>query len=339
MSVSILGYHQILPSNFRVQLVSQIENLSFISGELELDRASAFFPGRSDEKIMRTDVVASIISINTLFENFKITEPFDNYALYAATGVFIEKIENHTRHLIRAYEELNEESTPAEITKKLYRGSPPLLALQTLTNSVMSFISQYTGIKGNNATFGTTSVSGFYALQEAYNTSWFDGTNSVVCAANVAGAHSYLMNSPMYGDKSDWRESAAVGCLLIGKSKSETPACCKITHVKNNAVKNHLQNELIQRNWAEMIPDISADMVLFSGAFNTAEQKLDKNYCEKHWTLSDSLFDEFGNMGAANVINSVIRGIQLLEKGYNKIDIVDRDIYGSESFVRIEKNK
>jgi hypothetical protein len=339
MSVSILGYHQILPAGFSNQHVSQIENLSFLAGEILLDRSSPFFPNRSDEKIMRIDVVASIIAINSLFEKFKTEAVRDDFSLYVASGVFIEKIENHTKHLIKVYEELNEQSTAQETMQKVYRGSPPLLALQTLTNSAMSFISQYTGIKGNNATFGTTSISGFYALHEAYNSTFFDTTPSVVCATNGGGAHSYLMNSPMYENKVGWKESTAVACLLLGKNDAGMKSVCEITALKTTPFKSQLENQTIKRGWADLISESKAELVIFSGAFTASEQLRDKEYCDAHWSRSLSLFDEFGNMGTANSIASIIKGIELLESNFSKIDIVDRDIYGSESWIRIEKNK
>jgi hypothetical protein len=339
MSVSILGYHQILPSSFINHPVSQIENLSFLAGEILLDRDSPFFPNRSDEKIMRTDVVASIIAINSLFEKFKTSDSRDDFALYVASGVFIEKIENHTKHLIKVYEELNEQSTAQETMQKVYRGSPPLLALQTLTNAAMSFISQYTGIKGNNATFGTTSISGFYALHEAFNATFYDAAPSVVCASNGGGAHSYLMNSPMYDNKDGWKESTAVGCLLLGKKEAHLKSFCEITALKTTPFKSQLENQKIKRTWADLVSEPKAELVIYSGAFTPAEQLNDTEYCKIHWSQSLSLFDEFGNLGTANSVASIITGIALLDGRYSKIDIVDRDIYGSESWIRIEKNK
>jgi hypothetical protein len=165
MSVSILGYHQILPSSFINHPVSQIENLKFSCWRNFAGPRFAYFFQIVAMKRLCVPMWLPLLSPSIhCLKNLEHLTTRDDFALYVASGVFIEKIENHTKHLIKVYEELNEQSTAQETMQKVYRGSPPLLALQTLTNAAMSFISQYSGIKGNNATFGTTSISGFYAF-------------------------------------------------------------------------------------------------------------------------------------------------------------------------------
>lgn len=337
MNAYVLGYHQILPTKFELTRVSELEDLSFYSGQLELDRADKYYPDRSDEKIMRQDVIASVIAVNTLLEKCKIGKEREDFSLFVASGVFIEKIEQHVRHITKVYEELTESSTTKETMQKLYRGSPPLLALQTLTNSAMSFISQYAGIKGNNATFGTNSIAGFHAIEEGANDVFFNKRSAVVSASNVAATHSYLMNSTLTDSRKNWKESAAAACLLLGNNSVSQKSLCKISHLKTVPNSEQLKNGNIERSWKTLIPEGKPDALIFSGTYTDSVFEKDKIYCEKICKETFSNFNEFGNLGPVNSLVSIIDGIELIQNGYTKIDILDRDIYGNETLIRIEK--
>lgn len=337
MNAYVLGYHQILPTKFELARVSELEDLSFYSGQLELDRTNKYFPNRSDEKIMRQDVIASVIAVNTLLEKCKIGKEREDFSLFVASGVFIEKIEQHVRHITKVYEELTELSTPKETMQKLYRGSPPLLALQTLTNSAMSFISQYAGIKGNNATFGTNSIAGFHAIEEGVNDVMFRGRYAVVSASNVAATHSYLMNSTLTDTQKNWKESAAAACILLRNNSINQKSLCKISKLKTVSNLAQLENKKIEQSWQSLIPESKPDAIIFSGAYTNSVFEEDKKYCETLCKETFSRFNEYGNLGPTNTLISLIDGIELIQKGYSKIDILDRDIYGNETLIRIEK--
>ena len=60
-------------------------------------------------------------------------------------------------------------------------------------------------------------------------------------------------------------------------------------------------------------------------------------YSENNFKYSRSLFDDYGNMGSSNLVMGIIQGIQLLNEGMPFVDIIDRDLYGRESHVRIAK--
>jgi hypothetical protein len=130
-----------------------------------------------------------------------------------------------------------------------------------------------------------------------------------------------------------------VESLLLGNPDSISKSLCEITALKRASSITQLESQKIKRSWTDLVSEPKADLVIFSGAFTPSEQVRDKEYCDAHWSKSISLFDEFGNMGTANSIASIIKGIELFDESYSKIDIVDRDIYGSESWIRIEKNK
>ena len=162
----MVGIKNHVASHFETEVVSETHGKSFRSGSIVLDTTSPYFPKRGDEKIMRQDTKAAIILINELLDAFAVGLDRDEMGLYVASGVFIENFEKHLGHLVSVFEHIIEAKDEAEKLFSIYRASPPLLALQTLTNSTMSFIAQYTGIKGNNATFGTSSSAGFDAILE-----------------------------------------------------------------------------------------------------------------------------------------------------------------------------
>lgn len=335
MGVYIHGYHHFLPSRFSIEQVSELKNLTFKSGELELNSQDPFFPNRSDVKIMRTDVIASILSINHLLSKFHAAISREDYSLFTASGVFIEKIENHTKHLVKVYQEITETTSTEEVLQKIYRGSPPLLALQTLTNSAMSFIAQYTGIKGNNFTFGTTSASGFHALQAGFDQVFFEKGISIVAGANVGGAHSFLMNLPFRKENDNWFESQSAASLIL--SDNPDNALCKISKIKTARIKGMLSETDKENNW-QIFSEKHADTLIVSGAFTNEENENTINHCKNYYSQVLSTFDRIGNTGSCNVFNSTIEAIHLIEKGSKQVDIADRDIYGVEHLISIEAN-
>ncbi len=334
MGVYVHGYHQFLPSVFKTEQVSVIKNLSFKSGELEPDINDPFYPNRSDVKIMRSDVIASILSINHLLSKFNSTVSREDFSLFTASGVFIEKIENHTKHLVKVYQEITETTSTQEVLQKIYRGSPPLLALQTLTNSAMSFIAQYTGIKGNNFTFGTTSASGFHAIKAGFDQVLFEKGIAVAAGANVAGAHSFLMNMPFRLNSENWFESASAASLIL--SDNSENAICAISEIKSSTVTGTLSEKRKESKWNIISEKNNADALLISGAFTSQENQDDINWCNKFYPHTLSAFDQTGNTGSCNAFNSIIQGIKLIQQGKKRVDIADRDIYGVEHLVTIK---
>lgn len=335
MSVYILGYNQYLPSTFTEVEVSKAENLSFISGELELDGQSEYHPGRSDEKIMRQDVKAAIIASNEMLKDVISKNERASLSLYVASGSFVESLDIRLGQFISTYEKFS--SLGDDVTKmnKVYRGTPPLLALQTLTNAAMSFIAQYTGIKGNNVTFGNTSISAFHAISEGVDDVMFNGNKSVICSSNTGGPHSYLMNAPSFQNVENWKESAAVGTLILTHELNDK-AVCKLRVLPVIEGRPNFYDKEIRRTWGELIKDENADALVFTGAYTKESNGKDQEYCDQLNSNTYGLFEEYGNMGSANLIVGINKGIELIKEGLSSVQIVDRDIFGRESGVIIE---
>jgi len=328
-----------LPEEFETEGVSHLKKTAFVSGKLIPERNSSYFPSRSDEKIMRDDIKQTITTIREFVDSLGLTkEELHDTLLFVANGSFIENNEQYINKLPEKYKNLPVELDRDQLLMEIYKLSPPLLALETLTNSTMSFISQYTGIKGHNATFGTTSIASFYAIQEGLN-ALNDKKNKFVMinASNCAGGYSFLSNSTITDYQKDWKESAAIGNVLLSNSNTEEKALCTISLISANKKVPQLFDKTIHRNWKDLLPEKSSDLLIHSGAFDDATFDIDEQYCNSFHPNTYSLFPEFGNMGASNILMSLIEGISRFSNEIRIIDIVDRDIYGRESLIRLEK--
>lgn len=338
----VLAYNYQLAQEFVTLDVSSIRNSSFTAGKLKLDSQSPYYPGRSDEKIMRDDVIASIISIKKMLAEARTRgiELPESTVLFVANGAFMDNPEIHLRRIPDVYRSFTPEMTEEEKIKQIYIASPPLLALETLTNGTMSFISQYAGIKGHNTTFGNTSQAGFYALEEATQTLQRTAEkNALVCACNSGGSYSFLTNSTVLGKERGIKESAATANLIL-KNAAQKPenALCKITSIKSSLVVPSLGKNKIDRTWKNLISDKTADALIFSGAYDQVDYELDLAYCKSITQNTFSYFPEYGNMGPANSVIGIIKAIELIDqKNAETVNVFDRDVYGRESLIRLEK--
>lgn len=337
MAIYVKGYSSYLPESFEEELMSTVENTKFTLGKLALDKNSEFFPQRSDQKIMRDDTKASIVAIQELIQEVGLSkEELSAASLFVANGVFVESAEKYFKKIPTIFSDPSNESNSEKKNYEIYRSSPPLVALETLHNSMMSFIGQYAGIHNHNFTFGNTSISTFYALQEA-NLSLKKGIseNIFVSASNCAGSYSFLSNSATVGYKDNWKESNAGGHLLLTNDSNN--AHCAITRVFSNKKVPRLNTQLIERNWLDLFPEVKSNLLIHSGAYDSETSLEDQKYCELHHDKVISLFNEFGNMGTSNILVGTIHAIGLLSNTIQIIDIADRDVYGRESLIRIEK--
>lgn len=335
MPVFVLGNKNHVATQFENEVVSKEHTQTFRSGTLILNTDSPYYPKRGDEKIMRQDTKAAIVLINELLEEFGEGLERDEMGLYVASGVFIENFEKHLGHLVSVFEHIKDAKNEAEKLQNIYRASPPLLALQTLTNSTMSFIAQYTGIQGNNATFGTSSSAGFNAILEGMHEVLFNQNPTLVAASNVAGVYSYLTNSNLYQSTQNWFESAAVGGLLLSSQPTENTLCKINTRLLGN-ITPQLHSRKIDYEWLKTQPVFSSDALIFSGAYTTDIHKIDLDFYSKHHVNALSFFGKMGNAGPVNLFISIDEGIRLISEGAKKIDLIDRDIYGRYTHLQLE---
>jgi len=336
MNLFIKGYKFNAPVTFQHREMSQIKNQSYKAGAMNINPNVSNYPIRSDEKIMRQDVKGSILIINEMIESLELKN-VENIPLYVANGAFVENTEKHLNRIVNVYKSISEDASEAEKTRKIYRASPPLVALETLTNSTMSFIAQYTGIKGNNATFGNTSIAALHTLQEA-KVALLNSSLAIVNSSNCGGDYSYLTNSSVLGHDNNWKESTGVACLLLGSEQNKNgESLAKITGLRNSFKVPNIETNEIERGWDQLIIDDKADAIICSGAYSENVNKLDESYCKDLNTNVYSFFNSHGNMGPSNVFFGIIKAVNIIEKGNQVVDVLDRDVFGRESVIRVEK--
>jgi 3-oxoacyl-(acyl-carrier-protein) synthase len=191
----ILGHTSFTSSNFEIKRISKLKDISVEIGKLNLEKERDYFPTRSDQKVMRDDIKMSIVTAQEILNKYGFSnETISRMPLFIANGSFLGNFEKHLSRVLNVFKDVYEGSSRKEIYKKIYRVSPPLLALETLTNSNMSFIAQYTGLKGNNATFGNTSISTYYALRQGINEINKGEEYTLVSSSNDASIYYHLMN-------------------------------------------------------------------------------------------------------------------------------------------------
>ncbi len=337
MSVYIRAYNMMLPDFFEERFISYEKKIRGTFGRLDIPRTHPLYPERSDAKIMRMDVVASIIVIRELLQKLDMPpEILADVSLLVANGAFLEEDNKHMKRIMKTLQKVSELGSKTEKLTYVYKSVPPLTALETLTNSTMSFIAKYTGIKGNNTTFGNTSYGGFSALRKGMEDISAKGlTNALIGGANGSGAYSALAHLNFQDKVAGWKESAASAFILLQKEKSSI----QITKIKHEKRVPSLLGSSQMRNWEEsFIGESSPEFIIYSGGFTPSEFVANKKEVAKICPSFFSWNDQYGNLGAAAIPMNIIKGIQFIESGEKEVvDILDRDPYGRSTYLQLAK--
>jgi hypothetical protein len=307
--------------------------------EIELDRESPFYPTRSNEKVMRKEVVAATIAVSELVDRASILPAARaEMPLFVASGMSMERQTGDLDWFSGALRAVRESAAASERNRSLGQLTPPLLALRTLTNAATSFIAERARVAGNNSTFGSTSLSGFHALQEAFD-AVRDGSCPMALAggASRGGIPSYFVHRNFCPDTGGWRESVAVVFLLLesGTSLQErgASALCELIELRSGGiprVTGRIDSVPFARFSAR---GADGALAVYSGAFRRSEFEALRSAVAAAWERSASLFPSLGNAGPSNVFLNLLTGIALLD-GPGTVDCLDRDPYSRESFVR-----
>jgi hypothetical protein len=308
--------------------------------EVGVDRSSPFYPTRSNEKVMRSEVIAATIGVCELLQQL---EPDDvaksEIPLYVAAGTSLERKIGDLDWFARAFAAVVDCSSHSERNKRLSQVTPPLLALRTLTNATSSFIAERTQVAGNNTTFGSTSISGFYALKEGYEAVRGGRCSmAVVGGASRGGVASYFMYRNFFDDSADWRESLSSTFLLLeSESSVERRAVrplCELTLLQAGGSPPCLSRSDPGVPFARFAAHAAgAPLAIFSGAFCRSEFVRQRAAVSTSWAEWASLFEVLGNGGTANVFLNILAGLALSD-GRGSVDCLDRDPYCRESLVR-----
>jgi hypothetical protein len=203
---------------------------------LELDRASSYYPTRSNEKVMRREVIAATMGVAELLEGVELPAAARaEIPLFVASGMSFERQGGDADWFARTSRALSECASSRERNRRLGQLTPPLLALRTLTNATSSFIAEQTHVTGNNTTFGVTSISGFHALDEGCNAVRSGrSAMAIVGGASRGGVGSYFMYRNFFSDAAGWKESIATAFLLLesgasAEARGASPLCELVT--------------------------------------------------------------------------------------------------------------
>ncbi len=337
MSVYIRSYHYQLPDSFEDKCISEKEGVIGKFGRLSTDTSHPFYPRRSDAKIMRKDVIASIIVINEMLEKFNFSKDvLAEMGLFVANGSFFEEGNKNMQRAIKALRNITGVRDKTVQLKQVYKSVSPLTALETLTNSTMSFISQYSGIKGNNSTFGTTSYGGFAALEAGIqNIILRQSKFSMVGGANGSGIYSALNYLRFYKEVDDWVESEVSSFLLLQKDKEK--AIARISDYKTAAIVPSLLERIKNNSWASFLKGTQPEIVVHSGGFTKKEINNNIEVLDGLGVRSYSWNPEYGNFGAASLMMNLAKATQFIEEGCGVAAVLDRDPYGREVYVQLTK--
>lgn len=339
MDVYLRASNWQLPNKFEERVISVVQNQKGVFGLIDLDKTHSHFPARGDTKIMRQDVISSILVIGDLLEKLDLTqEILDEMALYVSNGSFLEEDNKHMNRLIRAFEKFSQLTDKKAKRELLYKNIPPLTALETLTNSTMSFIAQYSKIRGLNTTFGNTSYSSFEALKEgASRLKYKKAKHAMVGGANGGGIYSALNFIPMQADCEGWRESLCCGYALLQKD----PVGCslRIDSCHNDGDVPSLTGPQKSNNWRQFLDESKREeLIVYSGGFTTAQFESNQEELKGFANNLYSLNDKYGNTGAAAMFLNLIQAESMMkEQNYKSAVLLDRDPYGRETCVKISK--
>lgn len=328
-----------LPTDFVEKEISSIYDRKGIYGEMELDKSHLHYPERGDTKIMRKDVISSILAVGEILDEVNLTEEqLLETALFVSNGSFLEEENKHMNRLIKAFHRFRQLDSKKEKRQLLYKNIPPLTALETLTNSTMSFISQYSKVKGLNTTFGNTSYSSFIALQEGFNKLKNNMCNyAIVGGANGGGLYSSLNHIAFKKSEGIWKESLCSGFLML--QTNPTNCSFKIESCKNDKDVPSLLNQVKSSNWKQFFNENEKeDLIVFSGGFTEKEFEANEDEIRRFCNHSFSLNKVYGNTGASAMFLNMIQATQLMDKdNLSSAVLLDRDSYGRETYIKISK--
>ena len=322
--------------------------IKLLLAEPILNTNEEFYPKKSDIKAMRKDVVVGTFCLNELIGKSHLAYNRENIPLYVATGLSVDDFSNEFSVINNFIEDIIcEDDTRKHHYKKFYPLVPPLIALRTLTNAIGSFGAQYTGLAGDNTTFGNTSASGFYALNEAYK-KVKNGESDLAVVGGTNGASLFSFNTFRYftEDISIWKESLCSVCLVLESAaslkKRNAKGVLEILSLSSCGKPPELsENTHGKELFSLLLKDLENDIFcIFSGGLTDREYLVQKNALEKKFANIFSLFPLLGNTGTPALLLSMILAIPLSRQGqFDSFYCFESDPYGREFRVHLKRCK
>ena len=307
---------------------------------LDLDQFSPHFPNRSKLKVMRSEVVAALICAGELLDQGGLVDMLD-VPLYVSNGSSFDLSVDQVAKVTDAYlAKSNNEAWPDRY-QRVRMILPPMLVLKTLAISAECFVAEKLGAKGDNATFGSTPHSTYYALLEGIKKIRRSQSEMVVVgASNGIGIYSSLIYKNFPHDGLIWKESEGAAFLLLESADScrrhGRQPLAEIVGMDSSLAIPEIFSEEDNVPYQEFIGH-PAHMCIFSGGLSYGDFLLEEQVCQSNWSDSFCWKSKLGILGNVGIIMNIITAITLFRhQDPGRIDCLNRDPYGRESRVRLQ---
>ncbi|RZW18414.1 MAG: hypothetical protein EX260_08935 [Desulfobulbaceae bacterium] len=291
------------------------------------------YPSKKDAKAMRNEIVASVVALKRLVKRLRLNpDDLRNTPLYIATSIPAHSLEEEIGRLLKSVDIPRVWEDQEVRNRLLFSMTNPLTGLKVLSNANSCFASENCGARGNNATFGDTSVAGFQALEEA----WFDisegrSTYAIVGVGASCGRASQLSLRGLAGPAKLQKETEAAVFLVLGnKMGMETigvHAPIRIKHLEQMPSIPDILEQADEHSCFESEDD--------SDTFNVYSDPL--GYFPETGADQLNLSYDIGNLGAASLLCSIaLAQDHLATRKYAAAVCRDKDVYGRETRVDLE---
>jgi hypothetical protein len=314
--------------------------------KLDLDKTSLHYPSGSLLKILRSDVIAALICSGELMEQAGLNSvDVLDVPLYISNGSSFDLSMEQLTEITAAFLKKSCSDEWSDRYQRVYSSLPPMYVLRTLENAAECFVSQKTGAKGDNATFGGSSHSTYYVLLEALRKIENNEADLVlVGACNGIGVFSALIYANLYDSDFKWRESEGVGFFLLESEESITKTgrkpLAEITSLRLSknipVIFSDNNNELPYQCFDHDL----ADFCIYSGGLSESDHSEEEKACQNKWSQSFSWFTKLGIMGNNAIVMNMATSIAMFKyKKVKQIDCLNRDPYGRESFIKLKTSE
>jgi 3-oxoacyl-(acyl-carrier-protein) synthase len=320
--------------------VTICDDRKIFGATIDLDQSSPHFPNRSKLKLMRSDVVAALICAGELLDQARLADMID-VPLYVSNGSSFDLSVDQVAKVTDAYLDKSDNEAWPDRYKRLNMILPPLLALKTLAITTECFVAEKLGAKGDNATFGSTAHSAYYALLEGVKKIRQCQSDMVVVgASNGIGIYSSLIYKNFPRDGLIWKESEGAAFLLLESVDScrrhGRQPLAEIVGMESKIAIPEIFSEEDNSPYQDFIGD-PAPMCIFSGGLSYGDFMLEEQVCQSNWSGSFCWKSKLGILGNVGIIMNIITAITLFKhKDPGRIDCLNRDPYGRESRIRLQ---
>ena len=309
---------------------------------LDLETTSPHYPSGSKLKLMRTDVIAAVVCAAELSEQAGMdSDDMRDLPLYISNGSSFDLGVEQLSEITSAFLKRSPEEDWSSRYQRVHHSLPPMYVLRTLANAAECFVSQQTGARGDNATFGGSSHATYLALQEVIRRiERHESEMALLGACNGIGIFSALTYANRLEPGSRWRESEGAGFLLIESeaslSRSGRRPLAEIIFMQASTTVPAIFSANTLPPYREFRAD-PADYCIYSGGLSETGHERQETACAGKWGQSFSWFPQLGILGNHAVLMNMATAIALfLHAKIQRADCINRDAYGRESLIQLQ---